>query len=239
MSRVAIKIPPSLEQDPNPSPTEVLSWALDTFKPWVLMTTAFGLNGVALIHLAHSVDPSLPILFIDTGFHFPETLETKKRLVERYGLNLIERRVPAFVKNEKLADQNLSFLESPELCCAERKVKVFQKALEELRPNALISARSRYQSETRSSLSVIELDTHPVQINPLAHWSLEEVEGFVRENQIPYNPLHDRGYQSIGCWPCTQPVAPGEDVRSGRWSGDIKKECGIWIEGGKVVRSGQ
>lgn len=234
-----IKLPEGLAGGASPSPSDVLVWALDTFKPRVAMTTAFGLNGVALIHMVHALDPKLPIIFIDTGYHFPETLETKERIVERYGLNLIEYRIEPSVEEEEIKAEPALFIENPELCCANRKVEVFQRALAELKPDALISARSRHQSQTRAELSIIDLDARPVQVNPLAHWSPEEVERFVREHQIPYNPLHDRGYPSIGCWPCTQPVEPGADIRSGRWDGTEKKECGIWVEEGKVVRSGR
>jgi phosphoadenosine phosphosulfate reductase len=84
---------------------------------------------------------------------------------------------------------------------------------------------------------VVDPEARPVEVNPLAHWSHDEIESFVRENQIPYNPLHDQGYPSIGCWPCTQPVEPGADLRSGRWSGTDKQECGIWVEEGQVKRA--
>lgn len=238
-TRGGISLPGALRRGEDISPAEVLAWTLEHFSSRVIMTTAFGLNGVALIHMTNAFEPSMPILFIDTGFHFPETLETKHRVVERYGLNLIEYRVPPPPE----VDENPSALvpspETPELCCAERKVETFQRALAELKPDAVISARSRHQSETRSELALIELETHPVRVNPLAQLSLEEVERYVRENEVPYNPLYDRGFKSVGCWPCTRPVEPGEDVRAGRWSGQDKQECGIWIVDGDVVRRPQ
>jgi phosphoadenosine phosphosulfate reductase len=232
----SISLPEALERGEEVSPTDLLAWALERFSPRVLMTTAFGLNGVALIHMAHAFDPDLPILFIDTGYHFPETIETKLRMIERYGLNLIEYTIPPTVDDDEIRSGRVSFAENPELCCAERKVEVFQRALEKLKPDALISARSQHQSETRSQLLAIELDSHPVRVNPLATWGLEQVKRYVRDHEIPYNPLFDRGYTSVGCWPCTRPTEPGEDLRAGRWGDQDKQECGIWLEDGAVVR---
>ncbi len=235
-SSSGIRLPEAVERGEEISPAEVLAWTLERFSPRVLMTTAFGLNGVALIHMAHALDPDLPILFIDTGYHFPETLETKRRMVESYGLNLIEYAIPPSVEEDEIRSGRVSFTENPELCCAERKIEVFQRALEELEPIAIISARSQYQSDTRRELAPIELEGSPVRVNPLASWSLEEVKRYVRDQAIPYNPLFDRGYTSVGCWPCTRPTEPGEDPRAGRWSDQDKQECGIWLVDGAVVR---
>lgn len=237
MSRKTIHLPPALERGEEVSPKAVVAWALETFSPRLLMTTSFGLNGMALIHMVHELAPSLPTLFIDTGYHFPETLELKELVVKRYGLNLLEYRIPPSVDEEEIRSGRVLFSENPELCCTTRKVEVFQRALSEIKPEAIISGRSRQQSSTRASLPVVDLEARPMEVNPLAHWSQDEVESFVRENQIPYNPLHDQGYPSIGCWPCTQPVEPGAGFRSGRWSGTEKEECGIWVEGGKVLRA--
>ncbi len=239
MRREQIRLPERFVRGEEPSPREVLAWALEQFAPRVLMTTAFGLNGVVLIHLVHELGASVPTLFIDTGYHFPETLETKRRVVERYGLELIEVRIPPSVDAEEIRSGRVSFLENRELCCTTRKVEVFRRTLEERKPDALLSARGRYQSETRSELPVVDLEARPVQVSPLAHWSQQDVERFVRENRIPYNPLYDQGYPSIGCWPCTQPVQPGQHVRSGRWSGTDQSECGIWVEDGRVVPQGR
>jgi phosphoadenosine phosphosulfate reductase len=233
-----LEIPRAFLEEARPEPREILAWALEHFRPHVLMTTAFGLHGVALIHMVQELEPELPILFIDTGYHFPETLETKRRVVERYGLHLIEYHAPPpEVEAEAVRSGRASIIEDPELCCTERKVKVFQRALEELKPRCLISARSRHQSETRRELALIEPEAIPVRVNPLVDWSLDEAERYVRKHGIPYNPLHDKGYRSIGCWPCTRPVEEGEDIRAGRWSGLDKKECGIWTTGEEIIRT--
>ncbi|MFQ5893110.1 MAG: phosphoadenosine phosphosulfate reductase family protein, partial [Nitrospinota bacterium] len=146
-AKKGMSLPEALERGDQVSPTAVLEGTLERFSPRVLMTTAFGLNGVALIHMTHALDPNLPVLFIDTDFHFPETLETKDRIVERYGLNLIEYRVPPPPEDQGEPSREWPSPETPELCCAERKVETFQRALTDLEPDALISARSQYQSE--------------------------------------------------------------------------------------------
>lgn len=192
------------------------------------MTTAFGLNGVALIHMLQEITRDLTILFIDTGYHFPETLETKERIEAKYGLKIKVLSPQLSIEQQARTSTPDHFEKVPNLCCALRKVEPMQRALEQLRPQAILNARSRFQSKTRQNLPVVEGTRSPVRIHPLALWSLQQVVDYVRSNEVPYNPLHDRGYPSIGCWPCTRPIRPAEHIRAGRWAGKNVTECGLW-----------
>lgn len=213
-----------------PSPLHTLRWAIDTFVPGLVMTSALGLNGVALAHMLHTLSREVPIVFVDTGYHFAETLATKRRIEAAYGLRVLtyhpaERvQVPARQIGPDLPDR------WPNLCCAVRKVEPMQRALAELQPKAILNARARFQADTRRDLPLVEWDQAPVRINPLAGWSLRQVRAYVAAHDVPYNPLHDRGYPSVGCRPCTRPVAAGENQRAGRWPGMDKTECGLWTQ---------
>jgi phosphoadenosine phosphosulfate reductase len=205
----------------RPGPEFVLRWAAATFGPELVMTTGLGLNGVALIHMLQAMQWDVPLVFVDTGYHFPETLETKARIEAAYGIRIL-----TFSPTCAAAAQGRPA--DPEVCCQRRKVEPMQQALAELRPAAVLNGRSRFQASTRRGLPVVEWGQSPIRINPLACWSLAQVRSYVATHKVPYNPLHDAGYPSIGCWPCTCPVQPGEDLRAGRWPGTGKVECGLW-----------
>ncbi len=210
------------------SPQQILQWTVETYGQDLLMTSSFGLNGVALIHMLQEITRSFTILFIDTGYHFAETLETKQRIEARYGLKILVSSPQLSIEDQaRLYGPNL-FERFPDVCCALRKVEPMRRALEKLQPKVVLNARSRFQAKTRQSLPVIEWTKSPVRINPLMLWSHQQIEEYVRSNQVPYNPLHDKGFPSIGCWPCTRPVRPGEHLRAGRWAGRNKVECGLW-----------
>jgi len=198
----------------------IVRWAFDKFPTSLAMTSAFGLNGVALIHLVYAeLDLRPPVLFVDTGYMFPETLETRDRVVARYGLDL--RQVgPVEVSS--------GILPTAEACCQQRKVEPMRRLLAEITPGAILTGRGRFQAVTRRQLQMVEWGRFPLRVNPLANWSQEDVEGYVKANDVPYNPLYDAGYYSVGCVPCTRAVEPGEDVRAGRWDGLGKVECGLW-----------
>jgi len=204
-----------------PEARRSVRWAVDQYgEDRLAMTSAFGLNGMGLIHIVARMDLDIPILFVDTGYLFPETLETKRRVVEQYGLRVytlhpIGRKLPLPRSDE---------------CCRLRKVAPMRKALALLRPAVLLSARGRFQAVTRRTLAQVELDRDPVRVNPLVDWEQAEVEAFIQDNGVPYNPLYDQGYVSIGCWPCTRPVVAGEDIRAGRWDGLGRVECGLWSD---------
>ena len=210
------------------SPQCVLRWAVDVFGAGLVMTTAFGLNGVALIHLLREVGEDVPLVFVDTGFLFEETLETKRRIEQAYGVRVQTWRPRLSI--EAQAQQYGPDLHAcqPDLCCVLRKVEPMRRAMAELGPLAVINGRSRSQSKTRHDLPIVQWEQTPVWINPLACWTRQQVADYIQTHGIPCNPLHEAGYPSIGCKPCTRPVRAGEHVRAGRWASRDKAECGLW-----------
>lgn len=207
----------------------LVAWAWAGWKDRLAMTSAFGLSGVALCHIVARIAPQVPILFVDTGFHFPEVLETRDRIIRRYGLD-VRTIYPEPVPMTLSSGVEVKILPAPmtDECCAQRKVAPMRAALEALGPKVLLSARGRFQAVTRQSLELVEWERKPMRINPLARWTQADVEGFVQAHEIPYNPMYDQGYPSVGCVPCTRAVEQGEDIRAGRWDGLGKVECGLW-----------
>ena len=196
------------------------------------IVSSFGAESAVLLHMVASVDPSLPVLFLDTGKHFPETLAYRDTLVERLGLTNLILLSP---DEEDLAKQDANGLRwsyDPDGCCEIRKVRPLAKAL--LAYDGSITGRKGFQSATRQGLPRFEIDTSDAQgrfkLNPLASWTKEMLDGYFAEHDLPRHPLEAQGYPSIGCAPCTSKVAPGEDPRSGRWKGWDKTECGIHSE---------
>jgi phosphoadenosine phosphosulfate reductase len=202
-------------------PEEILAWALARFPGSIALTLSFGGPGVVLAHMLAAIDPSVPVVFIDTGFLFPETLAFKDAVAERYGLRVVTLRPDS--------DPGPLYQTDPDGCCAIRKVEPMRRALPAY--DAWVSAIRRDQSATRRQAAVIErhlTDGHAVvKVHPLATWTREDVRRYSADHGVPSHPLFDRGYTSIGCWPCTRPTGPGEDERAGRWSGTGKTECGL------------
>ncbi len=196
------------------------------------IVSSFGAESAVLLHMITVVDPALPVLFLDTGKHFPETLAYRDTLVERLGLTNLILLAP---DEQELAGQDANGLRwsyDPDGCCEIRKVRPLAKAL--LGYDGSITGRKGFQSATRQGLPRFEIDTSDAQgrfkINPLASWTKEMLDGYFAEHDLPRHPLESQGYPSIGCAPCTSKVAPGEDPRSGRWKGWDKTECGIHSE---------
>jgi phosphoadenosine phosphosulfate reductase len=202
-------------------PRAALAWAAATFPGRVALSVSFGPGGLALAHMLSAVAPATPVLFVDTGLHFPETLAFRDAFVARYALNLVEL-TPA-------TDPGPLYATDPDRCCAIRKVEPLYRALAGV--DAWVSALRRDQSATRRAVEVLEqhlVDGRPVlKLHPLAAWTRADVERYLAEHDVPRHPLHDDGYASVGCWPCTRRTAPGEDERAGRWSGTGKTECGL------------
>lgn len=202
-------------------PESVLTWAVRAFPGTVALTVSFGGGGLVLAHLISRIDPSVPVLFLNTGFLFPETLEFKERFVRRYGLNLVELG-PA-------TEPGPLYQTDPDRCCWIRKVAPLEHAMQPF--DAWISAVRRDQSATRAEFEMIEFHEFGgrpmVKIFPLAHWSRADVSRYLSDHGVPQHPLQEQGYTSIGCWPCTRPTAVGEAERAGRWSGTGKTECGL------------
>jgi len=192
------------------------------------VVSSFGAESAVLLHLVAAVDPKVPVLFLDTGKHFAETLTYRDTLVERLGLNLIVL-TPDPDDLAKRDETGLRWSYDPDGCCQIRKVKPLEKALVNF--DASFTGRKAFQAKTRANLPRFEVDTSDAQgrlkINPLIDWDASHIEGYFIQHDLPRHPLIAQGYPSIGCSPCTSQVAPGEDPRSGRWKGWDKTECGI------------
>jgi len=219
-------------------PAVVLRHALELYHPAVALASSFSLEDIVLIDLLMAVRPDARVFALDTGRLNPETYECAEAVRHRYGLR-IEWYFPRHEAVEPLErDKGLfSFRASVaarQECCFIRKVEPLRRALHGL--HAWITGLRREQSVTRTALEVIETDdAHGgiIKLNPLADWTLEQVWSYVREHKLPYNRLHDQGYVSIGCAPCTRAIAPGEDQRAGRWwwENPEHKECGLHTRG--------
>jgi phosphoadenosine phosphosulfate reductase len=213
-------------------PGAILEWAYDIFGYRAAFGTSFQGAGLVAIHQALSLGLRFPVFTIDTGLLFPETLALKSRLEEFFGIE-IESLVPEMTIEQQSAELGNKLWETnPDLCCTLRKVLPLQKKLATL--DAWITGLRRAQSATRAKtqpLEVYEFDRlrgkHIVKVNPLATWSSQQVWDYIHRHNIPYNPLRDRGFRSIGCSPCTRAVISGEGERAGRWTGFEKTECGI------------
>ena len=199
-------------------PAKIIQWAVETFGPHLSLTAS--MTDAVLIDLATSVDPAIEVVFIDTGYHFPETIETLEQVRRRYGLNLRIMTVPRHDEELWVAD--------PSNCCSAVKVGQLDRAL--AGKQAWMSGLRRTEAETRATAPIVSRDLRGlVKLNPIANWSDGQVDEYIHEHDVPVNPLLTQGYPSIGCMPCTQPVAPGDDPRSGRWAGLDKTECGLHL----------
>ncbi|PYE85859.1 phosphoadenylyl-sulfate reductase [Pseudoroseicyclus aestuarii] len=200
------------------------------------MVSSFGAESVALLHLVAMVDRHTPVLFIDTEMLFAETLTYQQEIAERMRLSDLRILRPAEADKRGWDPDGTLHLTDPDSCCAFRKTGPLQEALGSF--DAWITGRKRYQSGRRATLDFFEPDgAARLKINPLAHWTPQDVQDYMVENRLPRHPLVAQGYPSIGCAPCTSRVAEGEDQRSGRWRGRAKDECGIHFEGGKPSRA--
>lgn len=208
-------------------PQEILRWATERFAPRFTMATAFGPEGMVLIHMLAEIAPQTPIFNLDTGYQFKETLELREEVKRRYGIAVEMKRADTTVEQYEQQNGGPIYRTNPDQCCFDRKVKVLEKAV--IGMQAWASAIRRDQSPDRATAPIVGWDKKfsLVKVSPLANWTKQKVWGFITQHDIPYNPLHDQGYTSIGCWPCTRAVMLGEDERAGRWSGFAKTECGL------------
>jgi phosphoadenosine phosphosulfate reductase len=194
----------------------IIRWAVDSFHPHLCLTAS--MTDAVLIDLATSVEPAIEVVFIDTGYHFPETLETVEVVRRRYGLNL--RVMTALAHEEEL------WKVDPENCCSAVKSGQLDRAL--FGKQAWMSGLRRAEAATRAGAPIVHRDPRGlIKVNPIAQWSDLDVSGYIADHDVPVNPLVHRGFLSIGCWPCTKAVEPGADPRSGRWAGQLKTECGM------------
>ncbi len=203
-----------------------------------IMVSSFGAESAALLHYVSTIRPDLPVAFLDTGWHFSETLTYRDDLATRLGLNVIIVRPDAGLIAEEDPDQ-LLHIADPNACCTIRKTFPLQDVLEGF--TSWISGRKRFQAVTREALPLVERDGTRIKLNPLAFWTHEDVRQYFDKHDLPRHPLQAAGYPSIGCAPCTRAVAEGEEARSGRWPWmRDKTECGIHLgPDGRFVRNGR
>lgn len=210
------------------TPQEILRWGVETFYPKLTMATAFGPEGCLIIHMLAEIEPRVRVFNLETGYQFPETLQLRDRLAERYGIEVELARAEQSVAEYEAANGGPVYLHDPDRCCRDRKLNVLRQAV--VGYDAWISSIRAEQSSHRARANVVGWDAkfNLVKLNPLLRWTRRDVWAFMVSQNVPYNPLHDQGYPSIGCWPCTRAVAPGEtDERAGRWAGQAKTECGL------------
>lgn len=208
------------------SPQQVLRAAIEDILPDELaLVSSFGADSAVLVHMVSRIAPDLPVLFVDTGRHFEETLSYQQHLAKTFGLTDVRALKP---DAERVAyEDSHGYLHAldADLCCHIRKVEPLNRGLEGFA--GWITGRKRFQTGDRADLAFFEADSSGIKVNPLALWGPKEVSAYLQAHSLPGHPLVPRGYLSIGCAPCTEPVKPGEDPRAGRWRGQNKTECGI------------
>jgi phosphoadenosine phosphosulfate reductase len=208
------------------SAEDVLCWAHDQFGDRMCLTCSWQRQSSVLIHMIRELGLDVPIVELDTLVLFPETYETRDRLADRYGFQFERYHNISLAEQARLYGDEL-WKSAPDQCCAIRKVEPLKRALGQV--DAWVTGVRRDQAPTRANAQKVEWDEKfgLVKANPLADWTLKEVWAYIHEHDVPYNPLHDQNYPSIGCTHCTRPVMPGEDPRAGRWAGQDKTECGL------------
>jgi len=223
----------SLNERFNQQPTgEILKWAWDRFGARAAIGTSFQGAGLVMMHLAKQNGLSFPAFTIDTGLLFAETLDLKKRLEDFFGYQIESLEPDLTIAEQSDINGPELWKRDPDLCCTLRKVMPLRDKLCDL--DCWITGLRRQQSDTRSDIGIVELYVFDessgrdiVKLNPMANWSRDAVWKYIHDHKIPYNALHDQGYRSIGCQPCTRKTANGENERAGRWIGFNKVECGI------------
>lgn len=212
----------------NPDFLDVLRWAFNEYKEEIVYACSFGAEGIVLIDLIHKVNKNAKIIFLDTGLHFSETYELIEKVSKLYpslNIKLIKPKLSVEEQAKQFGEE--LWLDNPNQCCYLRKIVPLKEALTNAK--AWISGLRREQSPPRSNTQYINKDEkfQKIKICPLIHWTWDDVMTYIKINHLPYNPLHDKGYPSIGCAPCTKPITNMEDSRSGRWVGHSKTECGL------------
>lgn len=219
------------------SAVQIVRWASRQFGDGLVLTCSFGGGGIVLAHMVQQHCPDVPIVFLDTGFHFPETLQFKEEFASRFNLQVIDVR-PRLTVEEQAAQYGPElYARQPDLCCAQRKVEPLAAALLDRGVDGWMSALRRDQSPTRKNIRTLEWHTltepnsdrrrRIVKVHPLASWTRGDVERYIADHDLPRHPLLDEGYTSIGCAPCTALPLNGDGERSGRWAGTGKTECGL------------
>ena len=211
-------------------PQDVLAAAIERYGQKMVLACSFGAEDVVLVDMVHRINPAVPLFYLDTDFLFPETYATRDRIIERYQLKPAQViQVKSLLTPQQQAESHGEALwaSHPDQCCQLRKVEPLTRVLKGY--DAWITGIRRDQAPSRANAGLIEWDEKftLIKVNPLARWTWADVWSYIKVHEVPYNPLHDHNYPSIGCTYCTAPVAPGDDPRAGRWKNFTKTECGL------------
>ena len=226
-------IGPMLEEQ---TPEQIVAWSAAQFGDGLVMSSSFGAESALLIHMAVQEIPDIKVIFVNTGYLFPETHAFMEQLRHRLNLNVWTYRT----RNDPIAwlrqagEENPTWRKDVDSCCAANKNEPMERAMRELQPKAWLRGIRRNQAETRKAASFVEWSNRYkcYSVSPLLNWTSKDIYGYMKQHDLPYHPLYEKGYASIGCNPqsCTRPIQIGEDPRSGRWSGSGKIECGINVD---------
>jgi phosphoadenosine phosphosulfate reductase len=213
----------------NAAPQDLLRWAAETFGDRLAMVTSFQPSGLVMLHMLHEIAPTLTVLTLDTGLLFAQTNELIAEWERRFDLKVVRVRPSQTLEQQAETYGDALWAHDSDLCCNLRKTQPLAAALKGY--DAWITGIRRDQSAARRKSALLAWDSkyNNLKLAPLASWTQDMVWTYIHAHELPYNALHDQNYTSIGCWPCTRAIAPGEDVRAGRWSGQVKTECGIHL----------
>jgi phosphoadenosine phosphosulfate reductase len=228
MTTLCEQLPRLQAEFEDSAPQAILRWAAATFGDRLAVVTSFQPSGIVILHLLQSIAPATTVITLDTGLLFPETEQLIDTIAQRFNLRLVRVRPEQTVQEQAQSYGDALWTRDPDRCCHLRKVLPLERALRGYA--AWITGLRRDQSPQRAATEHIAFDPRGerIKIAPLARWTEAMVWAYLRAHDLPYNPLHDRGYPSIGCWPCTQPVSAAlVDRRAGRWAGQGKTECGL------------
>lgn len=212
-------------------PMATLEWAITTFGKKLVVGTGFGPSGIVNLHMVSQIRPETEIFYLETDMLFGETHKLRDRLQERLGLSIQEIHSGLSLEEQAARYGALLWRRDPDLCCALRKVEPLRSYLAD--KQAWVTGIRREQTRIRAAIQVVEWDDANglVKVNPLAAWTSDQVWQYIHEHDLPFNPLHNLGFPSVGCWTCTRSVLPGEHPRAGRWAGFAKTECGLHLKG--------
>jgi len=217
------------EEFERKTPQEIIQWAVDRFWPEIALSSSFQTQSMPLLHMVTRIKRGMPVFFLDTGYHFWETLMFREKIASEWQINVID--LYRDTRWDAFARQNTRALpvDDPNLCCYLHKVQPMQKALKDIR--AWISGIRRDQTEARAHAKILELQEDGLlKVNPLLNWTKADVKQYMEEHDLPKHPLYDKGYRSVGCAPCTIAIGVNDDERAGRWAGRGKVECGLHTE---------
>ncbi|WP_108663571.1 phosphoadenylyl-sulfate reductase [Acuticoccus kandeliae] len=209
----------------NLAPEDVLDGVIHCFGDRIALVSSFGADSIALLHLVAEVKRDIPVLFLETGMHFEETLRYRDDVAKRLGLTNVIDLEPVFIELSREDPAGDLHISDPDACCSLRKVRPLNEALKNY--DAWITGRRRHQTFARSTMAVVEPDGPRIKVNPIASWEQSDVDAYIDAHALPRHPLVAEGFPSIGCAVCTVRPGAGGDARDGRWKGFTKTECGI------------